>query len=153
MAYKSNHELENEIKSYRLLTIHSRLAHDDIIRKKELAQEFGVSERSIQRDLELLRTYYAEQTPYLDLVDDAKKRGFRLIKNEQEYLTDSEVLAVCKILLESRSLPRDDMHRILDKLVDHAVLEESKPMINDLLANEKFHYISPHHNKHILGDL
>ena len=144
---------ENEIKSYRLLTIHSRLMHDGIIRKKDIAQEFGVSERSIQRDLEVLRSYYAEQLPPQELLYDSKKRGFRLIKNEQEFLTDSEVLAVCKILLESRSLPRDDMHRILEKLVDHAVLEESKPVIKDLLANEKFHYIPPHHNKHILPDI
>lgn len=153
MVYDKEQPAENEIKSYRLLTIHSLLMHDSIVRKKDIAQKLGVSERSIQRDLEVLRTYYAEQIPPMELIYDSRKRGFRLIKNEQEFLTDSEVLAVCKILLESRSLPRDDMHRILDKLVEHAVLDESKPMIRDLLANEKFHYIPPHHNKHILGDL
>ena len=144
---------ENEIKSYRLLTLHSRLMHDSVVRKKDIAQEFGVSERSVQRDLEVLRSYYAEQVPPMELLYDPKARGFRLVKNEQEYLTDSEVLAICKILLESRSLPRDDMQRILDKLVQHAVLKESRPMIKDLLANEKFHYIPPRHNKHILGDI
>ena len=50
---------ENEIKSYRLLTLHSRLMHDSVVRKKDIAQEFGVSERSVQRDLEVLRSYYA----------------------------------------------------------------------------------------------
>ena len=40
------------VKSERLLQIYSRLASGDVLPKKELAQQFHVTERSIQRDME-----------------------------------------------------------------------------------------------------
>ena len=42
-------------KSERLLQIYSKLANGEILKKKELAQHFHVTERSIQRDIEALR--------------------------------------------------------------------------------------------------
>ena len=49
------------VKSERLLQIYSRLASGDVLPKKELAQQFHVTERSIQRDMESLRCFFAEQ--------------------------------------------------------------------------------------------
>ena len=43
--------MDAEQKTFRLMTLQSRLLHGEVLRKRALAQEFGVSERSIQRDL------------------------------------------------------------------------------------------------------
>ena len=42
-------------KSARLLVIYSRLVNGEIILKAELSEQYHVSERSIQRDMEALR--------------------------------------------------------------------------------------------------
>lgn len=42
---------------------------------------------------------------------------------------------------------------ILDKLITCCVPEQNKAAVNQLIANEKFHYIEPHHGKPILDRL
>ena len=42
---------------------------------------------------------------------------------------------------------------ILDKLLDCAVPEKNKRAVSSLIANEKLHYIPPHHGKKILDGL
>ena len=58
------------VKSERLLQIYSRLVSGDVLPKKELAQQFHVTERSIQRDMESLRCFFAEQGLRQDIVYD-----------------------------------------------------------------------------------
>lgn len=49
------------LKTDRILNIYSRLVNGDTLRKKELAQQFHVTERSVQRDMESLRCFFTEQ--------------------------------------------------------------------------------------------
>jgi len=142
-----------EAKSARLLVIYARLVNGEIIPKAELSEQYHVSERSIQRDMESLRSFIANQSLAQDIIYDYKLRGYRLVNTLPKGLTNSEILAVCKILLESRSMRRDEMLLILDKLLDCAVPEESKRAVKELIANEKYHYIEPHHGQHILDGL
>lgn len=142
-----------EAKSSRLLVIYSRLVNGETISKAELSAQYHVSERSIQRDMESLRCFIANQSLPQDIIYDYKMRGYRLANSLPKGLTNSEVLAVCKILLESRSMRRDEMLPILDKLINCAVPEESRRAVVELIANEKHHYIEPHHGRHILDGL
>lgn len=141
------------LKSERLLQIYSQLADGGILKKKELAQQFHVTERSIQRDIESLRCFFAQQNLRQDIVYDRAERGYRLESPSAAFLTNSEIFAVCKILLESRSMRRDEMLPILDKLLACCVPERSKRAVSALLANEKHHYIEPHHGRPILDGL
>ena len=63
------------IKSERLLQIYSQLVSGDALSKKELAQRFCVTERSIQRDMESLRCFFAEQGLRQDILYDRQKKG------------------------------------------------------------------------------
>ena len=56
------------LKTDRVLKIYSRLVNGDILHKKELAQQFHVTERSVQRDMESLRCFFAEQGLQQDVV-------------------------------------------------------------------------------------
>ena len=140
-------------KSERLLQIYAKLANGEILKKKELAQHFHVTERSIQRDIEALRCFFAEDEPFQHVIYDKTAQGYRLTDRAGGPLENSEILAVCKILLESRSMRRDEMFPILDKLVDCCVPANNRRAVNTLLSNEKFHYIEPHHGKPILDML
>ena len=146
-------ERQSELKSARLLEIYSRLSQGAVLKKSELAQDFHVTPRSIQRDMEDLRCFFAERHLEQDVIYDGRQKGYRMVSRDPRRLTDSEVLAVCKILLESRSLPADDMLPILDKLIDCAVPPENQRDVRALVANEKLHYIPPHHGQHILDTL
>lgn len=143
----------SSVKSDRLLQIYSRLVSGDVLPKKELAQQFHVTERSVQRDMEALRCFFTYQGLQQTVVYDRQAGGYRLENPSASLLSNSEILAVCKILLESRSMRRDELLPILDKLVSCCVLEGSKRAVADLLANEKHHYIEPHHGRLILPGL
>ena len=142
-----------EVKSTRLLEIYARLVHGDVLSKAALSLQYHVSERSVQRDMESLRAFVAHQGIGQDVIYDYKQKGYRLLQSNPKGLTNDEILAVCKILLESRSLRRDEMLPILDKLVECAVPAQNQKLIDDLILNETFHYIPPHHDKRILHNL
>ena len=103
--------------------------------------------------MESLRCFFAEQGLQQDIVYDKGERGYRLEQPALPLLNNSEILAVCKILLESRSMCRDEMLPIVDKLISCCVPARSKRAVTELLANEKHHYVEPHHGQHILPGL
>lgn len=137
----------------RLLYLYQDLLSGDGIQKKKAAARFGVNERSIQRDIEDLRNFFAEQMPPKEIRYNAKKQRYQLAASKSSYLDCGEVLAVCKILLESRSMVKEEMLPILDKLLDCCVPAENKRSVQKLLANEKLLYVEPHHGKNILQSL
>lgn len=141
------------VKSERLLQIYSKLVSGEILKKKELAQHFHVTERSIQRDIEALRCFFAGEGLLQDVVYDKKARGYRMENPALRTLENSEILAVCKILLESRSMRRDEIFPILDKLIACCVPERNRKAVQELLANEKYHYIEPRHGQPVLNGM
>lgn len=146
-------EATSSAKSARLLEFYARLVNGEVLQKEALAAQYHVSDRSIQRDMNSLRCFLADQTLPQELIYDRREPGYRLVQRQPSWLSNGEILAVCKILLESRSIRRDEMFPILDKLVDCCVPANNRRAVNTLLSNEKFHYIEPHHGKPILDML
>ena len=124
-------------KSNRVLFLYSRLMHGQMLRKDELAAEFGVSEKSIQRDLEAIRDFLdrkmAEEGFGSRLVYDYQERAYCLEQDNGMNLSNEEILAISKILLESRAFTRREMEDILDKLVVNCVPKENRRLVNDML--------------------
>lgn len=137
-------------KSDRLLQIYSRLVNGEVLSKKEMADKFHITERSVQRDVEALRCFFQEQGLNQNVIHDRKAGGYRLQREEKPLLNNGEILAVCKILLESRSMRREEMFPILEKLTASCVPQKSRAAVDSLISNEKFHYIEPHHGKFII---
>lgn len=132
----------------RVINLYNRLSEGEVLIKADEAARFGVNERTIQRDLEDIRAYYSENTESnRELIYDRSKKGYVLVQNQQENLTNSEILTVCKILLESRSLVKEEMYPIIDKLLQCCVPYDNYKKVFDLINNEKFHYLEPHHGK------
>lgn len=133
----------------RILYIYSKLMDGAVVRKAELAEHFGVNERSIQRDIDAIRIYMQNnmiQDGYQhSVIYDRVKRGYRLEKISLLKLTNSELLAISKILLASRAFPKEEMERIMEKILLSSVPAESQKMICELVSNELFHYVEPRH--------
>ena len=70
-----------------------------------------------------------------------------MIESTRGELTNSEIFTVCKILLESRSMMKEEMLPILDKLVKACVPFDQYQKVSSLISNEKYHYLEPHHGK------
>ena len=140
---------DNKDKINRVLSIYSKLMNGYVVNKAEEAQNFGVNERSIQRDLEDIREYMdaeSTETGMLNtVVYDRRQNGYRLEKIYDMKLSNSEILAICKILLDSRSLTKKEMNSVLKKVVDCCVPEANRKVVQELIHNEQFHYIEPRH--------
>mgnify|MGYP000900115730 CR=1 FL=1 len=125
----------------RILYIQQVLVQGGVLNKQQTADRFGVSEKTIQRDLDTLRNHFADSEPRREILYNSAKGGYLLDDTLSRFLTSSEILAVCKILLESRAFTKKDMSAILDKLISGCVPQKNMKLVSDLLANEKFHYV------------
>ena len=124
----------------------------ETVNKKEFADAFGISDKSVQRDIEDLRTYLAECYENGDDVTveySYTKNGYYLVKKDKEFLTNEEILGISKILLESRAYNREELETLIDKLLLQAT-PSARMNIKDMILNEKYHYIPLKHNKPLL---
>lgn len=150
-------DIEKNNKIERVLGIYTKLINGEIVNKGQEAKNYGVNERSIQRDIDDIRNYLENdgvETGFLNaVIYDRGKKGYRLEQIYQIKLTNSEVLAVCKILLDSRAFRKSEMKDILDRLVSCCVPKMNQKIVMDLIANEAFHYVEPRHQKDFLNTL
>ena len=121
-------------KNSRTLDMYVRLCEGKTINKSEEAQRFGVDERSIQRDIDDIRAFldnrsatYTSDTRAIEY--DRSKKGFVMTGAEGSAMTNSEILAVTKILLESRAFTKKELNSILNKLVEVENLLENKKVV------------------------
>lgn len=145
---------EGENKGQRLLGIYHRLSQGELISKEVLAREYGVTEKSIQRDIDDIRSYLAgdKDEGAADICYDRQAKGCRLVEEESRCLTRKEILAMAKILLESRAFAKEELHTILDKLIE-ACPREGRKVVEDMIRNETFCYVPPRHGKKLLDAL
>lgn len=144
---------DSTIKLNRTLGIYTKLMNGAVISKRDEANRYKVAERSIQRDIEDIRNFLAETDEHSTVIYDRARGGYRLEQIYDLKLTNPEILAICKILLDSRSLTKTDMDSILKKLIDCCVPEENRVHVKKLISNEQFHYIQPKHGKAFLQTL
>lgn len=141
-------ELKND-KTARVLRLYTKLMNGCTINKTEEAQNSGVNERSIQRDIDDIRNFLENEAVndgYINsVIYDRQQKGYRMERIYRMKLSNSEILAVCKILLESRAFTKKEIKEILDKLIICCVPESSQKLVSELITNEEFHYVEPRH--------
>ena len=137
----------------RILYIQQVLVQGGVLNKQQTADRFGVSEKTIQRDLDTLRNHFADSEPRREILYNSAKGGYLLDDTLSRFLTSSEILAVCKILLESRSMVKEEMFPILDKLIWACTPLDRLNQVKDLISNERFHYVEPQHGRKFIESL
>ncbi|WP_101909252.1 helix-turn-helix transcriptional regulator [Marasmitruncus massiliensis] len=145
----------NGNKGFRLLSIYETLNKGEVVSKTQLAQQFSVTEKTIQRDIDDLRAYLADthfSEGEVSIQYDRLRGGYYLVRIEREWLTNEEVLATCKILLESRAFCKEELNVLLSKLLMQVALNDRKK-VDDMIRNEQFCYIPLRHGKKLLGVL
>lgn len=140
----------------RVLGIYTRLLNGEVVNKSAEAARYGVNERSIQRDIDDIRNFMEQAVTDSGVVNeviyDRREQGYRL-ESVQLRFSNSEILAICKILLDSRAFTKKEMTAMLDKLLDCCVPKANQKLVKDLIANEAYHYIEPQHRTVFLDRL
>lgn len=136
-------------KSRRVLDIYTILLEGKLVNKKDIAQKYGVNERTIQRDLDDVRNFFdikgSETGSINEVVYDREKNGYYLEHSDYVKLKNSEILAISKILLDSRAFTKKEMSSILQRMIECCVPEENQKIVSDLIRNEEYHYIELQH--------
>lgn len=141
----------------RVLGIYTKLMNGYLVNKAEEAQNYDVNERTIQRDIDDIRDFFEldiEHTGVLNsVIYDRIDKGYRLEKIYHMKLTNGEILAICKILLDSRAFLKEEMTEMLDKLISCCVPEKNQKLVKDLIRNEEFHYVELRHKTKFLDTM
>ena len=145
----------NGDRGLRMLDIFERLNKGERISKRDLTVYYGVGEKTIQRDIEDIRNYLAEKHGYEPDATIKYNRGqncYYLVRFEREWLSNQEVLAICKILLESRAFAKEEMNRLLTKLLAQATPTQRK-VVEGIIKDESVNHVPLQHKKPLLENL
>ena len=142
--------MESTDKIERVLGLYTKLINGSVVNKAEEAENYNVNERSIQRDIDDIRNYMDLQGSADGMINsviyDRQAKGYRLEQIYKLKLTNPEILAICKILLDSRAFTKKEMIAMLAKLIESCVPAENQKLVKELIMNEEFHYIEPRHS-------
>lgn len=127
----------------------------EILSKINLALQFGVTEKTIQRDIDNLRAYLADTHFFegeVSIKYDRVRCGYYLVRIEREWFTNEEVLALCKVLLESRAFCKEELNIIMSKLIMQ-VTPNNRKQVEDMICREKFCYVPLKHGKKLISKI
>lgn len=145
---------EKYAKVNRILTIYSELVQGEIINKKKMAELFNVSEKTIQRDLNDIRTYFSdnrERVRSKNIVYDHNKKGYTL-DNRNDILTREDILAISKILLESRAFCKSELQHLTNSILGQVDTKQRR-YIKDIIGNELLNYVSLKYGELLLSKI
>lgn len=138
-------------KNQRILYIYTKLTTGQVVNKQELAEYFGVTAKSIQRDIEDVREYLETNVDILGfsatIEYDRFKNGYFMNDGTKVGLTSIEILALSKILIDSRAFTKAEIIELIEKLIAHNPANNDRMFINKVLSNELFHYQELQHKQ------
>ncbi len=146
----NENQFENRKKQgVRLLLLREELDKGKNINKEEIKRKFDIDDKTFQRDIDFLRAFYTENiNPEIEIKYNKKKNGY-ILENNKDRFRNEEILAISKILLESRAFCKDELDELLRKL---RLLSEEDEMkqVKEMIKNEKFNYVPLKHGKKLL---
>lgn len=141
----------SEDKAERILSIYTKLTQGKVINKAQQSHLYGVSERTIQRDIVDIQCFLQNQeleTGEIQEITYSKRAGGYILQTKNRKCLDSkDVLAVGKILLESRALVKEELFPILHNLSRFCCDCENEKAVEDFLRNEMHHYVELQHKE------
>lgn len=133
-------------KQERLLEIFFRGLHGEDISVRGLANEYGVSTKSITRNLNDLKNFLAEHRElvgHTELEYSHQDKCYRLYMDE--FLTNKELFTLVKVLIGARALSKLELLAIISKL-KKLTTPEDRPKMDSLIRKEVYHYSEIHHD-------
>lgn len=136
---KRGNKMENECLD-RVLEIFYRLLHGEVVPNRLIAEEYGISSKSVSRDIGRINDFLAE---HRDLMQNAevtyshKDRAY--ILKSDEFLKNQELFALVKVILGARCFSKEDMLFIVSKLRKFTTANDRK-LLDEVIRREIYHY-------------
>ena len=124
----------------RLLTIFLYLQSGKKLSKIQLAEEFSVSPKTIQRDISILKFVLEEQHSSVSKIEFNANDNTYYLEGKTN-LNKKDLLIVSKILLENRALNKQELNSILDNFFS-LLSDNERKEIEDIIKSEHFNYKS-----------
>lgn len=117
------------LKAARILKIYTDLINGEVVSKNEAVEKYGVSPRTIQRDIDNIRSFLAEQ-PETDFgqIVHSKKMGGYVMKYSGSGLSDEEISILFRLIKKTAPVRRKELLTAIDKLLKEKQ-EEAPPSV------------------------
>ena len=136
----------------RVLEIFFRALRGEDIIVSELANEYGVSTKSISRNISDLKAFLADHRELVgntELEYSHQDKCYRLYMDE--FLTNKELFALVEVMIGARAFSKIELLALTDKLKKFTTLED-RPKLNELIRNEIYHYPEVKHDCESIQD-
>lgn len=130
----------------RLLEIFFRALRGEALSVRKLADEYGVSAKSVSRSINDLKAFLAD---HRELVDNAelqysnRDRRYRLCMDE--FLSSRELFAVIEVLIGSRAFSKMELLALTDKMKHFTTLND-RHLLDNMIRRELYHYAEVKHD-------
>lgn len=146
-------------KSYVLLFIYNELKDGKVVTKEHILNKFKINERTFYRYIKEIKDFVSEISKESngkligeEIVSNKTKEGYVLIGKHEKTLNEKQVLAISKVLLESRGFIKDEINELINNLLENCICED-KINIRFIIGNELMNYVSPQHGTKLLDKL
>ena len=132
-------------KQYRVLEIFFRGLRGEDLSVQKLADEYGVSTKSITRSINDLKAFLADHRDLVggtELQYSYQDKCYHLYMDE--FLSNKELFALVEVMIGARAFSRMELLQLTDKLRRFTTVED-RPKLNELIRKELYHY---HEVKH-----
>ena len=128
-------------KATRVLMLYHQLLSGQVIDKVTYTLEYGVNERTFDRDIETIRLFLSDIYSGEQLLFDRESNTYYFSGKRPKYIDRMDAAVISKILLESRLLRKDEMHGLLNTILS-SVTPYDAEVIKKYLAYDTQEYIS-----------
>ena len=136
----------------RVLEIFFRALRGEDIVVRELANEYGVSSKSISRNVSDLKAFLADHRELVGNTEfeySHKDKCYRLYMDE--FLTNRELFALVEVMIGARAFSKVELLTLINKLRNFTTFED-RIKLNELIRNEIYHYPEVKHDCESIQD-
>lgn len=130
----------------RTLEIFFRALRGEDIRVQALADEYGVSAKSVSRNINDLKAFFADHRQLVgntQLQYSYSDKCYRLYMDE--FLSNKELFALMEVIIGARAFSKAELLTLTEKLKRFTTTED-RPRLNELVCKELYHYCEVRHD-------
>lgn len=119
-------------KQERLLEIFFRCLRGESLSVQKLADEYGLSTKSISRNINDLKAFLADHRELVGntkLIYSSQERSYHLYMDE--FLTNKELFALIEVMIGARAFSKEELLSLTNKLKGFLTATD-RPVLNDL---------------------
>lgn len=134
------------MKQERVLELFFRSLRGEDLSVKNLANEYGVSTKSISRDIADLKAFLADCRDLVgntELEYSYQDKCYRLFADE--FLTNKELFSLIEVLIGARAFSKTELLTLIEKM-KRFTTPEDRPKLNELICKELCRYPEVKHD-------